>query len=43
METVKALEKAENRIAEKVFTQANKKYLRSGHTINKAFGVMDSK
>ncbi len=34
METVKALEKAENRIAEKVFTQANKKYLRSGHTIN---------
>lgn len=34
METVKALEKAENRIAEKVFSQANKKYLRSGHTIN---------
>lgn len=34
METVKALEKAENRIAEKVFTQANKKYLRSAHTIN---------
>lgn len=33
-ETVKALEKAENRIAEKVFSQANKKYLRSGHTIN---------
>ncbi len=34
LETAKALEKAGNRIAEQVFAKANKKYLRSGHTIN---------